>query len=119
MVENIFMPSTPIDAGNDVDFFDRGLVSVKYPIKAMPSESPFNITVNLLGEVVYRDRNTAVCIPVEPAAGFTEPHVDSLKVEHVGGFSRGGRYSIRVFNKQHVNLGHKYEVTFNDDRWLT
>jgi len=113
-----FYAVTSIDAGNDDDFAARGLVQFEYPMQAMPSESPFNITVNLLGQVIYRDRNTAVCVPVEPAAGFTEPYVDSLGLEHIGPH-RGGDYSIKVFNKHHVNLGHKYEVTFEDDRWLT
>ena len=109
---------TSIDAGNDWDFYERGLVSEDYPLTAMPSESAFNITVNTLGEVVYRDRNTAVCIPVESAAGFTEPLVDSLKIDHVSGFAQGGEWNIDVFNKHHVNLGHEYEISFTDDGWL-
>lgn len=109
---------TSIDAGNDWDFYERGIVTEDYPMQAMPSESPFSITVNLLGEVVYRDRNTAVCIPTEPAAGYVEAHVDSFKIQHVSGFSRGGRWNIDVFNKEHVNLGNEYELTFTDDYWL-
>ncbi len=107
-----------IDAGNDWDFFERGLVTVDYPLQAMPSESGFNITVNQLGNVIYRDRNTAVCIPVESAAGFTEPFIDSSTVEHVSGFARGGRYDIRVYNKNHAYPGHEYEISFTDDGWL-
>lgn len=109
---------TSIDAGNDWDFYERGLVSEDYPMEAMPSESPFSITVNPLGEVVYRDRNTAVCIPVEPAAGYVDPFVDSLKIDHVSGFTRGGRWNIDVFNKEHARLGHEYELSFTDDAWL-
>jgi hypothetical protein len=78
-----------------------------------------NITVNTLGEVIYRDRNTAVCIPSEPAAGFTEPFVDTLNVDHVSGIGRiEGHWKINVFNKHHVNLGHEYEISFTDDAWL-
>ncbi|MBN1482407.1 hypothetical protein EH223_10240 [candidate division KSB1 bacterium] len=109
---------TSIDAGNDWDFYERGLVSEDYPMEAMPSESPFSITVNPLGEVVYRDRNTAVCIPVEPAAGYVDPFVDSLKISHVSGWTRGGRWNIDIFNKLHAKLGHEYELTFTDDHWL-
>lgn len=109
---------TSIDAGNTENFFERGLVGVDYPMDAMPSESPFNVTVNPLGEVVYRDINTAVCIPSEPAAGFVEPFVDSLKIDHVSGWSRGGIWNIDVYNKNHVNLDHEYELTFSDDHWL-
>jgi hypothetical protein len=89
-------------------------------MSAMPSESPFNITVNTLGDIVFRDRNTAICIPTEPAAGFTEPHVDSLKIQHVDGFARGGKWNIDVFNKNHAqdHLGHVYELSFTDDGWL-
>ncbi len=109
-----------IDAGNDWDFGpeERGLVSEEYPMQAMPSESPFNITVNTLGQVVYRDRNTAVCTPVEPAAGFSEPIVDSLNIEHVNGIARGGQWTIGIFNKDHVKLGNRYEITFADDSSL-
>jgi len=107
-----------IDAGNDVDFYDRGLVSIKHPLRAMPSESPFNITVNRLGEVIFRDRNTGVAIPTQMAAGYTDPHVDSLKLQHVSGFARGGKHNIEVFNREHVNLGSEYELTFTDDGWL-
>lgn len=109
---------TAIDAGNAENFFERGLITEDYDIYAMPSESPFNITVNLLGEVVYRDRNTAVCIPTEPAAGYTNPYVDSLKIQHLEGIARGGTWNIDVFNKHHVKLGHEYELTFRDDQYL-
>jgi len=79
-----------------------------------------NITVNQLGEVVFRDRNTAVCTPQEPAAGYTEPHIDSSKIDHVSGFARGGVMNIDVFNKNHAtdHLGEIYELTFKDDAWL-
>ncbi len=109
---------TAIDAGNDDDFYERKLVTEDYPMQAMPSESPFNITVNKLGEVVYRDRNTAVVIPTEPAAGFTEPHIDSTLIKHNSGWARGGKMNIEVFNKNHANLGNVYELQFEDDHWL-
>ncbi len=107
-----------IDAGNDWDFFERGLVTVDYPLQAMPSESGFNITVNQLGSVVYRDRNTQVCVPVEPAAGYIEAHVDSFAIEHTHGHARGGKWGINVFNKNHVHIGDEYEISFKDDGWL-
>ena len=124
LVENgrtYYYALTSIDAGNDDDFFERGLVDVDYPLKAMPSESPFSITVNKLGDVIYRSRNTAVCIPQEPAAGYTEPFVDSLKIQHISGYARGGRFNIDVFNKDHAtdHLGDIYQLTFEDDGWLT
>ncbi len=107
-----------IDAGNDWDFYERGLVSVDYPMQAMPSESPFNITVNPLGEVVFRDINTAVCIPSEPAAGYTEVYVDSMQIEHTSGWMRGGRWNIDIYNKRHAKLGHEYQISFTDDHYL-
>ncbi|MCB9218257.1 MAG: hypothetical protein H6610_02210 [Ignavibacteriales bacterium] len=124
LVENgrrYFYAVTSIDAGNDYDFYDRGLVTENYPLQAMPSECAFNITVNEIGDVVFRDRNTAVCIPQESAAGYTEPHVDSLKIQHVSGYARGGTFNIDVFNKNHAteHLGDIYELTFEDDGWLT
>jgi hypothetical protein len=114
-----FYAVTAIDAGNDWDFYERKLVTKKYNASVMPSESPFNITVNTLGEVVYRSRNTTVCVPSEPAAGFREPFVDTLNVDHVSGTARiEGNWSIQVFNKNSVNPGHKYEISFADDGWL-
>ncbi|MCP5061240.1 MAG: hypothetical protein GY936_02095 [Ignavibacteriae bacterium] len=112
---------TAFDAGNDVNFEARGLVERDYPIKAMPSESAINITVNDLGHVVFRDRSTAVCIPVEPAYGYTEPNVDSLKIDHIAGFSRGNSFFIDVFNKERAleHVGEQYEITFKDDAWMT
>lgn len=112
---------TSIDAGNDFDFYDRGIVSEYYPLQAMPSECAFNITVNELGDVVYRDRNTAVCKPMESAAGYTEPFVDSLKINHASGYARGGTFNIDVYNKNHASdhLGETYRLTFKDDGWLT
>ncbi|VAX19776.1 hypothetical protein MNBD_IGNAVI01-2084 [hydrothermal vent metagenome] len=123
LVENgrtYYYAVSSIDAGNDWDFYELGLVTVDYPLQAMPSESPFNITVNELGEVVFRDKNTAVCTPQEPAAGYTEPFIDSSKIDHVSGFARGGKMNIDVFNKYHAtdHLGEVYELTFKDDNWL-
>ncbi|MCK5455817.1 MAG: hypothetical protein KAI45_01745, partial [Melioribacteraceae bacterium] len=123
LVENgrtYYYALSSIDAGNDWDFYERGLVSVDYPLAAMPSESPFNITVNELGEVVFRDRNTAVVVPQESAAGYTEPFIDSSKIDHLSGFARGGKLNIDVFNKHHAtdHLGDVYELTFEDDKWL-
>lgn len=79
----------------------------------MPSECAFNITVNELGDVVFRDRNTAVCVPQESAAGYTEPFVDSLKIEHSSGYSRGGNFNVDVFNKHHAtdHLSDIYQIT--------
>jgi len=114
-----FYAVTAIDAGNDWDFFERGLVTKKYPGGVMPSESPFNITVNTLGEVVYRSRSTAVCVPTEPAAGFSEPYVDTINMEHVCGTARiKENWKIAVFNKHQVNSDFEYEITFADDGWL-
>lgn len=113
-----------IDAGNDFDFFDRNLITIDYPIQAMPSESPFNITVNELGEIVFRDINTAVCIPQESAAGYTEPYVDSLAIDHISGYARlgrKGRFNIEIFNKRtaKLHLDDVYQLSFKDDGWLT
>lgn len=123
LVENgrtYYYAITSIDAGNGDDFYERGLVSIDYDLDAMPSESPFNITVNQLGEVVFRDRNTAVCIPQESAAGYTEPFIDSSKIDHSSGFARGGLMNIDVYNKHHAtdHLGELYQLTFEDDKWL-
>lgn len=123
LVENgrtYYYAVSSIDAGNDWDFYERGLVSEDYPLQAMPSESPFNITVNQLGEVVFRDKNTAVVVPQESAAGYTEPLVDSSKIDHVSGWARGGLFNIDVYNKHHAtdHLHDIYEMTFTDDMWL-
>ena len=107
-----------IDAGNDDDFFDRKIVSIDYPMQAMPSECGFSITVNELGEVVYRDKNTAVVVPSEPAAGYVNPYVDSTKIRHISGYANGGNLRIEVFNKHHARLGNEYEISFEDDHWL-
>lgn len=122
-----------IDAGNDWDFGpgappgetfrpdgtrgERGLVTIESQVFSMPSESPFNITVNQVGNVVFRDRNTAVCIPVEPASGYVEVNVDSSKIEHTSGFARGGFFNIDIFNKEHAinHLNDVYEISFTDD----
>ncbi len=124
LVENgrtYYYAVTSIDAGNDFDFFERELVTVDYPLRAMPSESPFSITVNKLGDVVFRDRNTAVCIPQESAAGYTEPFVDSSKIDHLSGYARGGHFNIDIFNKSHStdHLKDVYQLTFKDDGWLS
>ena len=111
---------TSIDAGNDYDFYDRGLVSEYYPMQAMPSESPFNITVNPLGKIVFRDRNTAVVVPVETSAGYSDPIVDSTHIGHVSGFGRGvnNMNKIQVYNRNNVKIGNEYELTFSDNEWL-
>ncbi len=113
-----FYAVSSIDVGNDVDFYERGLVTLKHPMRAMPSESPFSIVVNRLGEVIYHSRDAAMVIPREMAAGYVDPHVDTLKIEHVRGFARGGRHNIEVFNRDHAKVGNEYELTFKDDGWL-
>ena len=109
---------TSIDAGNDYDFYERGIVTIKHPLRAPPSECGFSIVVNRLGEIVYRDRNTAVMIPTQMAAGYVDPHVDSLHIKHVSGYARGGKHEIEVYNRNHVKIGNEYEITFYDDGWL-
>lgn len=98
------------DKGNDVDFFDRGLVSKDKLLVIGPSESSKTIQTNLLGDVISMDRNCAVVVPNAPSLGYIEGSHDG--VVHNG--LATGTVNVNVILPDIVKDQHTYEISFSD-----
>src|SRR5690606_20388704 len=81
-----------VDKGYAVDFFSRGLTQFENLAPTSPTESSKIIQVDPLGRPTFIDRNAAVMVPVEPAAGYVEPSLQE-GVERVSGDATG---NIRI-----------------------
>jgi len=103
-----------VDKGYDPSFYpdisDReGLQPIS------PTECSANIQTDPLGRPISTDKNVAIVTPVEKPAGWVEPYLADDGIKHVSG--RGtGSIEVRIINPLQVKPGHKYLITFNDDR---
>jgi len=102
-----------VDKGYDNDFFDRGLTDRPDLAPNSPTECSATIQVDPLGRPTFIDRNCAVVVPTEPAAGYLEPQTET-GIEHVEGLGTG-RIHLEVMMPDSVMTGHEYRLAFNDD----
>ena len=101
-----------VDKGYDTDFFDRGISDLENLEAISPSESSKRIEVDVLGNVLSLDRNVAVVVPREPAAGHRPPEFET-GVRHIAGDATGSFVSVIVDPDEVKDRA--YEITFGDD----
>ena len=104
-----------VDKGYDTDFFERGISDKENLESISPSESSKRIEVDILGNVLSLDRNVAVVVPREPAAGHQPPEFES-NVQHITGEATGSLVPVIVDPDEVTNRS--YEVIFKDDSTL-
>ena len=99
------------DRGYDTDFFARGLSNKDKLTPIAPSESSKIIQTDLVGNVTFVDRNTAVAVPNAPGIGFIAGDIEG-DLEHVGPGT--GRVDIEVVVPDSIRSNAQYSVTFSD-----
>ena len=105
-----------VDKGYDIDFFERGLSDLENLEPISPSESSKRIEVDILGNVLSLERNVAVVVPREPAAGHQAPEFEAA-VQHVIGDATGSFVPVIADPDEVTNR--TYEVIFEDDSTLS
>ena len=117
---------TAIDAGNDLDFVERGLVSEQDSIKAVPCESPFNVIVNVDGAVVYKDKNVVylrlntgvlktknvIVKNASLSSNYPNPFNPETKIEYY--IPKSSHVTISVFN----SIGQKVRTLFEGKKLI-
>ena len=104
-----------VDKGYDIDFFDRGISEKENLEPISPSESGKRIEVDILGNVISKDRNVAVVVPREPAAGNNPPEI-TTNVRHPEGAATG-RVMVAIVDPEDIQ-NRSYEIFFTDDSTL-
>ena len=92
--------------------YDFGLVDRVEPNKGIfPSESPFTLSVDEVGDFISGP-NVAIVTPNAPAAGYRAPELKN-GVEHIKG-SSFSTISFNLIDRQAISDGQRYLVTFED-----
>ncbi len=99
------------DKGYDTDFFARGLSDTDRLTPIPPSESAKIIQTDLVGNVTFLDKNTAVVVPNAPSVGFISGGVEG-GLEHAGPGT--GIVDIEVVVPDSIQGGAQYAITFTD-----
>ncbi len=102
-----------VDKGYAADFFSRGLSDRINLAPNSPTECSATIQVDVLGRPVFIDRNCAVVVPVEPAAGYVKAQLED-GVEHTAGLGTGS-ISVQVLLADSIRRNHEYKLSFKDD----
>ncbi|MCI0515056.1 hypothetical protein L0128_17715 [candidate division KSB1 bacterium] len=102
------------DKGYDFDFYARGL-SERNPKDGYkpiyPVQNSKTITQDVVGNIVFHDRNTAVVVPNTPAAGTELAQLDGL-IGHTGPAT--GSIELVILLPDSLQAGHRYQLTFTD-----
>ncbi|MCH8927384.1 MAG: hypothetical protein IIB39_01555 [Candidatus Marinimicrobia bacterium] len=104
-----------VDLGYDIDFFDRGISDKEFLEPISPTESRKRIEVDILGNVISLERNVAVVVPREPAAGNQAPVFES-GIEHIEGAATGS-VIVKIVDPNDIE-NRNYEIFFTDDSTL-
>ena len=99
------------DRGYDTDFFARGLTDKDKLTPIAPSESSKIIQTDLVGNVTFLDKNTAVVVPNAPSAGFIAGDIEG-DIEHEGPGT--GRVDIEVVVPDSIRNDAEYIISFTD-----
>ncbi|MCH6574318.1 MAG: hypothetical protein IH795_03800 [Bacteroidetes bacterium] len=104
-----------VDKGYDIDFFDRGISEKESLEPISPTESRKRIEVDILGNVISKERNVAVVVPREPAAGH-EPPIFESDMQHIDGDATG-IVTAMIVDPDNIK-DRSYEIFFTDDSTL-
>ncbi len=99
------------DTGYDTDFFERGISERDQLVPISPSESSKIIQTDLIGNVVFLDRNTASVVPNAPAGGYVAGQIEG-EIEHDGPST--GSVGVDVVVPDNLEDGSRYRITFTD-----
>jgi hypothetical protein len=102
------------DKGYDFDFYERGW-SDRNPRDGFkpiyPVQNSKTITQDVVGNIIFTDRNTAVVVPNAPTAGTDFAALDG-ELEHFGPAT--GWMDIIILQPDSLKPGHEYSITFTD-----
>jgi hypothetical protein len=102
-----------VDKGYAADFFTRGLSDRVNLAPNSPTECSATIQVDVLGRPVFVDRNCAVIVPVEPAAGYIKAQLEN-GITHTSGLGTGTIH-VEVMIADSIRRNHEYKLSFKDD----
>lgn len=103
------------DKGYDADFFENGWSdrNPKDGFKPIyPVQNSKTITQDVVGNIIYNDRNTAVVVANAPAAGTKLAELDG-RIEHTGPAT--GKVQALITFPDSLKPGHRYQLTFTDE----
>ncbi|MFT5517098.1 MAG: hypothetical protein ACI80V_003237 [Rhodothermales bacterium] len=101
----------PYDTGYDLDFFSRGISTLDKLTAIAPTEASKIIQTDLIGNVTFVDKNTAVVVPNAPAAGAL---LGGISGEVTLEGPATGEVVVEVLVTDSLDAGARYEVTFTD-----
>ena len=102
------------DKGYDFDFYQKGWSSrnPKDGFKPIyPVQNSKTITQDVVGNIIFTDRNTAVVVPNAPTAG-TEMAQLNGDIEHTGPAT--GSIDVIILQPDSLKPDHEYRLTFTD-----
>ncbi len=99
------------DTGYDTDFFQRGIAERDKLAPISPSESAKIIQTDLVGNVIFLDRNTASVVPNAPASGYVAGSITG-EMSHIGPAT--GQVDVDVVIPDSLEDGNTYRITFTD-----
>jgi len=99
------------DFGYDDDFFERGISERDQLVPIAPSESSKIIQTDLVGNVIFLDKNTASVVPNAPAAGYVAGGIEGELTQE--GPSTG-TVGVDVVLPDLLQETSQYRVTFTD-----
>ena len=102
--------------GYDFDFYNKGW-SDRNPRDGFkpiyPVQNSKTITQDVVGNIIFTDRNTAVVTPNAPTAGTDFSSLDG-DIEHNGPAT--GWMDIIILQPDSLKPGHEYAITFTENR---
>ncbi|MBN2091772.1 hypothetical protein JW964_19310 [candidate division KSB1 bacterium] len=102
------------DKGYDLDYYEKGW-SDRRPHEGFkpiyPVQNSKTITQDVVGNIIFNDRNTAVVVPNAAAAGAELARLND-KTAHTGPAT--GEVKIMIANPDLIKPGHQYSITFED-----
>ena len=99
------------DTGYDDDFFERGISERDQLVPIAPSETSKIIQTDLIGNVVFLDKNTASVVPNAAAAGYV---AGGIVGEPTKTGPSTGTVGVDVVLPDALEEGSEYRVTFTD-----
>ncbi len=99
------------DTGYDDDFFERGISERDQLVPIAPSESSKIIQTDLVGNVVFLDKNTASVVPNAPAAGYVAGGIEGELTQEG---PATGTVGVDVVLPDLLQEDSQYRITFTD-----
>lgn len=102
------------DRGYDFDFYQKGW-SDRHPRDGFkpiyPVQNSKTITQDVVGNIIYNDRNTAIVTTNAPAAGTELAKLDG-EIQYLGPTT--SKVEVIISQPDSLKSGHRYRMTFTD-----